>query len=108
MQDFKNEKEMFRSLSDFIHYSKSVSTPLRHKLIKKITEFLSENELDTDPHEFVDSGKIETRTSIINRYDRIIAGLEKRIDEPFEGINPIAMQIAYYKEMKESFKTKPL
>ena len=58
MPEFINEYEMFKSLSDFIHYSKGIDTPLRHKLIKKINEFLSENQLDTDTHDFVDLSKL--------------------------------------------------
>ena len=58
MNEFKSEYEMFKTLSDFIHYSKRVDTPLRHKLIKKINEFLKENELDTDMHDFVDLRKM--------------------------------------------------
>lgn len=51
---FKTEKEMFIELDNFIFKSKGIQTELRTKLIAKINEFLKENKLDTDRHNFVD------------------------------------------------------
>lgn len=56
---FINEFAMFKSLDEFIYHSKGINTPLRNKLIKKINEFLKQNKLDTDQHNFVDLNKLD-------------------------------------------------
>jgi len=61
MASFINEYVMFKSLDKFIYHSKGIDTPLRNKLIKKINEFLEENELDRDQHNFVDLRKLENK-----------------------------------------------
>ena len=53
MEQFKTEKEMFIELDNFIYKSKGVKSELRNNLISKINEFLRENKLDTDTHDFV-------------------------------------------------------
>lgn len=58
MPTFINQKMMFAALDDFIYKSKGVKGELRDKLIKSINEFISENELDSDQHNFIDITKI--------------------------------------------------
>lgn len=55
---FETEKQLFKALDDFIYKSKGVDTELRNKLISKVREFINENGLDTDPHNFIDLTKI--------------------------------------------------
>jgi hypothetical protein len=52
---FRIEKEMLIELDSFVYKTKSLqNSELRNKLILKINEFLHENKLDGDKHNFVD------------------------------------------------------
>ena len=54
MKMFKNESEMLIELDHFIYKMKSLyDSKLREKLLFKINEFLSENDLDEDQHDYV-------------------------------------------------------
>ncbi len=54
MHSFRDEKEMFVELDNFIYKSKSIQTELRNELINSINKFLSEKKLNKDTHNFVD------------------------------------------------------
>lgn len=51
---FTHEQEMLVALDDFLYKCKGVpSSQLRNQLISKVNQFLHENKLDTDQHNFV-------------------------------------------------------
>ena len=59
MKQFENEKEMLKELDDFMYKSKSLrGSFLRDELISKIKEFLNQQGLDGNQHDFVDFNKI--------------------------------------------------
>jgi hypothetical protein len=58
MRQFKDEKEMFVELDNFVYKSKSIKTELRNELINIINKFLSEKKLNKDTHNFVDLNQI--------------------------------------------------
>jgi len=58
MKQFENEKEMLKELDDFMYKSKSLrGSFLRDELISKIKEFLNQQGLDGNQHDFVDFNK---------------------------------------------------
>ena len=58
MEMFKNEKEMLKELDDFMYRAKSLrGSFLRDELISKIKEFLEQQGLDGNQHDFVDFNK---------------------------------------------------
>jgi len=59
MKQFENEKEMLKELDDFMYKSKSLrGSFLRDELIRKIKEFLNQQGLGGNQHDFVDFNKI--------------------------------------------------
>jgi len=58
MEMFKNEKEMLKELDDFMYSAKSLrGSFLRDELISKIKEFLEQQGLDGNQHDFVNFNK---------------------------------------------------
>lgn len=56
---FKDIRAMMDALDMFIYKSESLChEPLRNDCIKKINDFLEDNKLNTDPHNFVDMSKV--------------------------------------------------
>ncbi|MDH4127152.1 MAG: hypothetical protein OEV44_00250 [Spirochaetota bacterium] len=53
MNQFKNDSEMLKELDDFMYKCKGFNSKLRESLINKIGEFLKQNKLDSDQHNFV-------------------------------------------------------
>jgi len=58
MKQFENEKEMLKELDDFMYKAKSLQGSfLRDELISRIKEFLNQQDLDDNQHDFVDFNK---------------------------------------------------
>jgi len=58
MKQFENEKEMLKELDDFMYKAKSLQGSfLRDELISRIKEFLNQQGLDDNQHDFVDFNK---------------------------------------------------
>jgi hypothetical protein len=64
---FRTDIEMLVALDDFYFKSKGLNSTLRNEIIQKIDEFLENNDLDTDQHNFVNYNKYKRRVAYLKR-----------------------------------------